>query len=122
MTTVPPIDLYVGDRDITVADCQLLRDRLAQDHIRYHEERGAVNVYPLLPTPEGRAARRDTIAHIKTALNDPRPWRSAAIRFSRMQAAASTAWRQRSSGRASSAPQCMQTATVTGRLFALPTR
>ncbi|MCW2687971.1 MAG: esterase [Mycobacterium sp.] len=68
-TDTPLIDLYVGDRDITVADCRLLRDRLPADRIRYHEQRGAVHVYPLLPAPEGRAARRELIAHINAALN-----------------------------------------------------
>ena len=64
MTTVPPIDLYVGDRDITVADCRLLRDRLSHDHIRYHEERGAVHVYPLLPHPrEPRGPTRHDCPH-----------------------------------------------------------
>jgi acetyl esterase/lipase len=68
LTDVPLIDLYVGSHDITVADCRLLRDRLPDDRIRYHEQPGAVHVYPLLPTPEGRAARRDLIAHIKGCL------------------------------------------------------
>jgi acetyl esterase/lipase len=65
LADVPSIDLYVGDRDITVADCRLLRDRLPAHRIGYHEQRGAVHVYPLLPTPEGSAARRELIAHIK---------------------------------------------------------
>jgi acetyl esterase/lipase len=54
---VPPIELYVGSRDITVADCRALRDRVPAGRLRYHEEPGAVHVYPLLPTPEG--VRRD---------------------------------------------------------------
>ena len=65
---VPPIDLYVGDRDITVADCRALRDRLPVSRLRYHEQPGAVHVYPLLPVPEGRAARRELIAHIRATL------------------------------------------------------
>jgi acetyl esterase/lipase len=68
LTDVPIIDLYVGDHDITVADCRLLRDRLPENRIRYHEQPGAVHVYPLLPAPEGREARRELIAHIKTCL------------------------------------------------------
>jgi monoterpene epsilon-lactone hydrolase len=72
LTDVPPIDLYVGDRDITVADCRLLRDRMPTEILRYHEQPGAVHVYPLLPAPEGRAARRELIAHIGAALGPPR--------------------------------------------------
>jgi acetyl esterase/lipase len=69
LTDLPLIDLYIGDRDITMPDCRLLRDRLPADRIRYHEQPGAVHVYPLLPTPEGRTARREFIAHIKTVLH-----------------------------------------------------
>jgi acetyl esterase/lipase len=60
----PPMDLYVGDRDITVADCRLLRDRAPDGRLRYHEEPGAVHVYPLLPVPEGRAARVQMVGRI----------------------------------------------------------
>jgi acetyl esterase/lipase len=69
LTDVPPIDLYVGDRDITVADCRTLRDLLPPDRLRYHEQPGAVHVYPLLPAPEGRAARRELIAHLNAAMS-----------------------------------------------------
>jgi acetyl esterase/lipase len=68
-TGMPPIDLYVGDRDITVVDCRSLRDRLPSSQLNYHEQPGAVHVYPLLPSPEGRAARLDLIAHIKSSLS-----------------------------------------------------
>jgi acetyl esterase/lipase len=64
LANLPTIDLYVGDHDITVADCRLLRDRSADHRIVYHEQPGGVHVYPLLPIPEGRAARRMLIAHI----------------------------------------------------------
>ncbi|MFS0899883.1 alpha/beta hydrolase fold domain-containing protein [Mycolicibacterium litorale] len=64
----PPVDLYVGDRDITVADCRLLRHRMPAGRLRYHEEPGAVHVYPLLPVPEGRAARTELISHIRSTL------------------------------------------------------
>jgi acetyl esterase/lipase len=67
LESVPPIDLYVGTRDITVADCRLLRDRLP-GRVTYHEEPGAVHVYPLLPVPEGKAARRELVAHVKSVM------------------------------------------------------
>jgi epsilon-lactone hydrolase len=68
LADVPPIDLYVGDRDVMVSDCRLLRDRIPAERLGYNEEPGAVHVYPLLPAPEGRAARRQLIAHIRDVL------------------------------------------------------
>ncbi|HEY7053281.1 MAG TPA: alpha/beta hydrolase fold domain-containing protein [Mycobacterium sp.] len=68
VSQLPPVDLYVGDRDITVADCRLLRDKMPPEKITYHEQPGAVHVYPLLPLPEGRAARRDMVAHVRTVI------------------------------------------------------
>ncbi len=62
----PPIDLYVGNRDITVADCRRLRDLLPPGRLHYHEQPGAVHVYALLPVPEGRAARTQLITHINS--------------------------------------------------------
>jgi acetyl esterase/lipase len=64
----PPIDLYVGDRDITVADCRRLRDLLPDTELRYHEEAGAVHVYPLLPVPEGRVARTQLVNYVDAIL------------------------------------------------------
>jgi hypothetical protein len=58
---------------VLFAGLPALRDRLPVDRIRYHEQRGAVHVYPLLPAPAGRAARRALIAHINAALNESRP-------------------------------------------------
>jgi epsilon-lactone hydrolase len=68
LTAVPPIHLYVGDRDITLPDCRALRDTAPPGRVGYHEEPGAVHVYPLLPVPEGRAARKDLVAHVRSAL------------------------------------------------------
>ena len=68
LTSVPPIDLYVGDRDITSPDCRALRDKAPAGRVSYHEQPGALHVYPLLPVPEGRRARKDMVAHAKTAM------------------------------------------------------
>lgn len=68
LSALPLTDLYVGDRDITLADCRLFRDKAPPDRLVYHEQPGGVHVYPLLPVPEGRAARRDIVEHIKTTL------------------------------------------------------
>lgn len=72
LQNLPPIDLYVGDRDIFLADCRLLRERVGTDRIGYHEQPGAIHVYPLLPVPEAKPARRALLDHIATAVNAPR--------------------------------------------------
>lgn len=67
---LPPVDLWVGDRDICLPDSRRLRDLLtaAGVEVRYVEEPGAIHVYPLLPVPEGRAARRAMAARAGAAL------------------------------------------------------
>ncbi|AQA22662.1 hypothetical protein BTZ20_2604 [Rhodococcus sp. MTM3W5.2] len=54
------ITVFTGTRDILNADARRLRERIALSNteFEYHEERDMLHVYPLLPTPEGRAARR----------------------------------------------------------------
>ncbi|WP_072803322.1 alpha/beta hydrolase fold domain-containing protein [Rhodococcoides yunnanense] len=55
-----PVTMFSGTRDIANADARALV-RLAAaagTTIDYHEERGMLHVYPLLPIPEGRRARR----------------------------------------------------------------
>jgi acetyl esterase/lipase len=66
---LPPIDLYVGDRDIFVADCRQLRDSIGNDGITYHEQRGAIHVYPLLPVPEAKPARHALLSHIQATVD-----------------------------------------------------
>lgn len=68
---LPPIDLYVGDRDIFLADCRRLRDTVGADRMTYHEQPGAIHVYPLLPVPEGKAARRILLGNIAGKLAVP---------------------------------------------------
>ena len=65
LSVLPPTQILVGTRDITVADCRLLRDRMPPDvPLTYHEEPGAIHDYPLLPVPEARAGRRAIADHI----------------------------------------------------------
>ncbi|MGN6781273.1 MAG: alpha/beta hydrolase fold domain-containing protein [Marmoricola sp.] len=71
MTGLPPVDLWVGTRDITLPDTRLLRDRLPQ--VTYHELRGAIHVVPILPVPEGRAARAEMIGWMGERLGVPLP-------------------------------------------------
>lgn len=67
MERLPPIDLYVGTRDIGLADARLLAERAPQVH--YREEPGAVHVYPLLPfVPEGRRARTEILQRLRQTL------------------------------------------------------
>ncbi|BBX41665.1 alpha/beta hydrolase fold domain-containing protein [Mycobacterium simiae] len=68
LDNLPPIDLYIGDRDIFVADCRRLRDSIGTSRITYHEQPGAIHVYPLLPVPEAKPARRALFSHIDAAL------------------------------------------------------
>ncbi|MHA3020971.1 alpha/beta hydrolase fold domain-containing protein [Mycobacterium sp. BMJ-28] len=69
VTGLPVINLYVGTDDILMPDCRQLRDAMPHGRISYHEEPGAIHVYPLLPGPEGRAARRRIIAEIAAVTN-----------------------------------------------------
>ncbi|WP_353356294.1 alpha/beta hydrolase [Intrasporangium sp. DVR] len=69
LTGLPPVDIWVGTRDITWPDCQLLRDRLPAGSLAgYHELPGALHVPPLLPVPEGRRSRRAVIERIRDNL------------------------------------------------------
>ncbi|WP_347754815.1 alpha/beta hydrolase [Agrococcus sp. ProA11] len=68
---LPPIEIWVGTRDITLPDCRVLRDRLpAATLAGYHELDGAVHVTPLLPVPEGTASRRSIIENLARRLAD----------------------------------------------------
>lgn len=66
LTGLPPTQILVGTRDITMPDCRVLRDRIPPSvPLTYHEEEGALHVYPLLPVPEARAGRRAIVDHIR---------------------------------------------------------
>jgi len=47
MTGLPPVDLWVGTRDITLPDTRLLRDLLtaAGVEVSYEEKQAAIHVY-----------------------------------------------------------------------------
>lgn len=72
---LPPVDLWVGDRDVCLPDTRLLRDRLVEAGVEvdYVEQPGALHVYPILPVPEGRAARRDLVARAGRRLGPASP-------------------------------------------------
>lgn len=69
---LPLIDLYVGDRDIFVADCRRLRDGTGTGRMTYHEQPGAIHIYPLLPVPEAKPARHRLLSHIDAAVSTAR--------------------------------------------------
>ncbi|XVU22732.1 alpha/beta hydrolase fold domain-containing protein [Actinoplanes sp. CA-054009] len=65
LTQLPPTQILVGTRDITMPDCRLLRDRVpAGTKLTYHEQEGAIHAYPLLPVPEAAAGRQAIYDHI----------------------------------------------------------
>lgn len=68
MEGLPPTDVYVGTRDLFWPDVRRLCDRMAEAGVAVdlQEERGALHVYPLVPCPEGRAARTRIIDTLRT--------------------------------------------------------
>lgn len=66
---LPPLQVLVGTRDITLPDCRMLRERVAPGTaVTYHEETGAIHDYPLLPVPEAKAGREAIVEHIRKSL------------------------------------------------------
>jgi monoterpene epsilon-lactone hydrolase len=61
-----PIDVYVGTHEIGLPDGRQLIERARAAGVLGHAEvcPGAVHVYPLTPTPEGRAATRQIVRRI----------------------------------------------------------
>jgi acetyl esterase/lipase len=59
LTGLGPLTVFSGTRDILNPDARSLADKAtaAGVDVDYHEQPGLVHVYPLTPTPEGRAAR-----------------------------------------------------------------
>ncbi|MGY2127420.1 alpha/beta hydrolase fold domain-containing protein [Blastococcus sp. SYSU DS0617] len=66
LSGLAPMDVYVGTRELCLADVLLLQERAAAAgaDLRVTVCPGAVHVYPLVPAPEGRAAARDIVAEI----------------------------------------------------------
>jgi acetyl esterase/lipase len=64
-----PLTVFCGTRDILNPDTRLLVDkaRAAGVDVEYHEAPGLVHVYPLTPTPEGKAARAHIIDRLRAA-------------------------------------------------------
>lgn len=65
-----PLTIFCGTNDILNPDNRLLveKARAAAVDVEYHEAPGHVHVYPLTPTPEGRAARALVVDRLRTAM------------------------------------------------------
>ncbi|MHA7702523.1 alpha/beta hydrolase [Mycobacterium sp. ML1] len=74
LTGLGPLTVFSGTRDILNPDARLLAEKAAAAgvDIDYHEEPGLLHVYPLTPTPEGRAARRIIVERIGGATESTR--------------------------------------------------
>ncbi|WP_308120395.1 alpha/beta hydrolase fold domain-containing protein [Streptomyces bambusae] len=66
---LPPISVFTGTRDVLTTDSRELLRRARADGVEvdYHEEPGLPHVYPLLPVPEGRAARDRIVEIVRRA-------------------------------------------------------
>ncbi|MEU3910936.1 MULTISPECIES: alpha/beta hydrolase [unclassified Streptomyces] len=66
-----PLTVFTGTRDVLTTDSRelLCRARAAGAEVEWHEEPGMPHGYPLLPVPEGRAAR-DRIVELVRATAD----------------------------------------------------
>jgi acetyl esterase/lipase len=62
-----PLQLLIGTRDMLWADALRLRARAADEghSLEYHEVAGMLHVYPLLPIPEAKVARRQISDFLK---------------------------------------------------------
>lgn len=69
LTGLPPTLLLAGTRDICWPDARDLYERAGEGwDLTLVEETGSLHVHPLLPTPEGRAARRTIVDHVGATL------------------------------------------------------
>ncbi|MCB5179293.1 alpha/beta hydrolase fold domain-containing protein [Streptomyces antimicrobicus] len=64
-----PITVFTGTRDVLTTDSRELLRRATADGVEvdYHEEPGLPHGYPLLPVPEGRAARNRIVEIVRSA-------------------------------------------------------
>ncbi|MCQ1995919.1 alpha/beta hydrolase fold domain-containing protein [Arthrobacter sp. zg-Y1171] len=68
MSGLPPTDVFVGTHDLPYPDVLRLESRMrsAGIPVSLHIADGGVHVYPLLPVPEGRAARKKILELLRS--------------------------------------------------------
>ncbi|MFD7627916.1 alpha/beta hydrolase fold domain-containing protein [Streptomyces sp. NPDC059851] len=71
-TGLAPMTVFTGTRDVLSPDSRelLRRAREVGSEVEFHEEPGLPHVYPLLPVPEGRAARDRIVELIRAAATE----------------------------------------------------
>lgn len=64
---LPPTDVYIGTHDLLLPDVRRLVERMrkAGVEVDLQQEAGLFHVYPLVPCPEGRAARERIISSLR---------------------------------------------------------
>ena len=69
-----PITVFVGTRDLLLHDARRLRDLATAQGVSvdYHEHEGLIHVFPILPLPEARWARRVMVTSITGKEPPPR--------------------------------------------------
>lgn len=72
LSVLPRTLMMCGTFDILLPDARLLACRAMEEGARleYVEAEGQIHVYPLLPTPEGRRARRRIVAEVRDAIHE----------------------------------------------------
>lgn len=67
LTGLGPLTVFTGTRDILNPDARLLVEKAlaAGVETELHEQPGLIHVYPLTPTPEGKAARNLIVANLR---------------------------------------------------------
>ncbi|UQW99863.1 alpha/beta hydrolase [Streptomyces sp. RerS4] len=67
-----PLTVFTGTRDVLSTDSRelLRRARAAGSEVEWHEEAGLPHLYPLLPVPEGRAARDRIVELIRETAHE----------------------------------------------------
>lgn len=75
LSGLPPVQVFVGTRDICWPDVALLEQgcRAAGTEITVHTAEGSPHVHVLLPTPEGRRDREVLLDGVVASLSDRRP-------------------------------------------------
>ena len=66
MHGLPPTSIYVGDYDLLYQDSLALKEKFDSagvDNTMYFE-RGALHVYPLIPSPEGQRGKDSILKEI----------------------------------------------------------